>query len=88
VKLDKPSFDGSVGYYTFNDLGQRSVVLEVTDPDNISHQYAGNVPINSLLSVDFAIYPRVTQRDRMVQFVADAPKAAFYEWDFGDGVKK
>ena len=88
VKLNRPSFDGSVGYYTFNDLGQRSVVLEVTDPDKISHQYAWNVPINSLLSVDFAIYPRVTQRDKVVQFVADAPNASFYEWDFGDGNKK
>jgi hypothetical protein len=40
------------------------------------------VRINSILSVDFNIFPRVTQRDKSINFIVDSPEAFFYEWDF------
>jgi hypothetical protein len=39
------------------------VLLRVTDPEGISSQVTKKVNVNSILSVDFGIYPRVAQRE-------------------------
>ncbi|MDP2090787.1 MAG: PKD domain-containing protein [Candidatus Gracilibacteria bacterium] len=88
VNLEEPNFNGSTGYYTFDSIGDHSVVLEVEDPDNIISQKKLKVPVKSLLSVEFFIFPRVAQRTNSVRFVAESSQAKFYEWDFGDGNKK
>ena len=88
VDLEGANYNGSVGFYTFDSIGDQSVVIEVTDPDNISSQKSDKVRISSILSVDFAILPRVVNREQTVRFQATAPEATFYEWDFGDGQKQ
>ncbi|MDR2640708.1 MAG: hypothetical protein LBC61_05370 [Candidatus Peribacteria bacterium] len=45
------------------------------------------VNIKSILSVDFNPFPRVSQIDKSIRFIADSPKAQYFEWDFGDGTK-
>ncbi|USN59310.1 MAG: PKD domain-containing protein [Candidatus Peribacteria bacterium] len=85
VKLERPNANGSVGYYTFDSVGDHSVSLEVTDPDSISAVKSDKVQVTSVLSVDFNTFPRVIARDGSIRFVADSPNARFYEWDFGDG---
>ncbi|PZM86602.1 hypothetical protein DLH72_00435, partial [Candidatus Gracilibacteria bacterium] len=84
VDLDNPNFNGSTGYYTFPNIGEQSIVLEVTDPDDLSTQKSGKVNITSNLSVDFFVFPRVSQVGGIMKFVADSPRAKFFEWDFGD----
>jgi hypothetical protein len=45
------------------------------------------VRISSLLSVEFEAFPRVSQVDQAIRFVANSPKAQYFEWDFGDGTR-
>ncbi|MDD3144837.1 MAG: PKD domain-containing protein [Candidatus Gracilibacteria bacterium] len=85
VNLDSPNYNGSNGYYTFSSVGEQSVVLEVTDPDDMTSQNTQKISIKSILSVEFFAFPRVVQREKPVRLVADSPKASFYEWNFGDG---
>lgn len=87
VNLDKPNFNWSNWFYTFSSVWEHSVVLEVTDPDQITDQKSSKVNISSILSVDFNIFPRVSQREKSIRFIADSPEAQFYEWDFWDGRK-
>lgn len=84
VQLNSPNANGSNWYYTFNSLWEHSVSLEVTDPDNMSSVVTQKVTIRSLLSVDFNIFPRVSQIDKTVRFVADSPDAEYFEWNFWD----
>jgi len=86
IELEKPNFNGSNGFFTFSSIGDHSVVLEVTDPDDITSQKKDKVTVKSVLSVEFYAFPRVVQREKMVRFVSDSPKAKFFEWDFGDGI--
>ncbi len=88
VDLDKPNFNWSNWYYTFDSIWEHSVVLEVTDPEGIVNQNTSKVDIKSVLSVDFNIFPRVSQRDKTIRFIADSPEARFYEWDFWDWIKE
>ncbi len=85
VSLDNPNYNGSNGYYTFNDISDHSVTLYVTDPDDMSAQVSEKVNIKSLLSLDFYPYPRVSQINKNLQFVADSQYAKYFEWDFWDG---
>jgi len=85
VNLEESNEDGSNGFYTFSTIWDHSIVLEVEDLDEISDIVRGSVKVNSLLDVDFSIYPRVVQRENTVRFIAESSKAKFYEWDFGDG---
>lgn len=87
VNLQDPNFNGSTGYYTFDSIWDHSVVLEVTDLDNITSQTSQKVKVSSLLSVEFSAFPRVAQRESIIRFNAQSPEARFYEWDFGDGQK-
>jgi hypothetical protein len=59
-------------------------MLEVTDPDNMNAIKTEKINIGSILSVDFNAFPRVSQIGKTVRFVADSPRAQYYEWDFKD----
>ncbi|MDD3646768.1 MAG: PKD domain-containing protein [Candidatus Gracilibacteria bacterium] len=87
VELEDPNSNGSLGYYTFDSIGDHSVVLEVTDPENIQGIIDKKVNVRSILAVDFTALPRSVQRGNSVKFSADSPRAVVYEWDFGDGHK-
>ncbi len=86
VKLDNPNKNWSNWYYTFSSLWEHSITLEVIDPDDISSQKKGKIKIDSLLNLDFFIFPRVSQVWSFVKFVAESPNATFYEWSFWDNV--
>ncbi len=88
VNLENPNYNWSNWYYTFSSIGDQSVVLEVTDPDDMTSQTTQKISIKSILSVEFFALPRVVQREKPVRFVADSPEASFYEWDFGDWYKE
>ena len=85
VNLDNANANWSNGYYTFSTIWEQSVVLEVTDPDDLSTQKSQKISISSVLSVDLNAFPRVSQVWGLMKFIADSPNAKFYEWDFGDG---
>ncbi len=88
VNLEEPNSVGSVGYYTFDSVGNHDVTLEVRDPDNITSIKKSKVEVKSILSVEMSAFPRVIQRESFIRFVAESPEAEIYEWDFWDGVKK
>ncbi len=85
VNLWRPNKDGSNWYFTFDTIGQHSVILEVEDPDEIVSIAKSTVNISSIMSVDLWVSPRVVQREGSINIVADAPLAKFYEWNFWDG---
>ena len=85
VTLEDANSNGSLGYYTFDSIGTHSVNLEVTDPDGIVDIKKSNVTVQSILSVDMTVSPRVVQRGGSISFEVNAPEAEVYEWDFWDG---
>jgi hypothetical protein len=48
----------------------------------MSHQVTKKVVVKSILSLDFAAYPRVTQREIPINFQADSPEATVFAWNF------
>ena len=88
VNLEETNDAWSTGYYIFNTTWEHSVILEVEDLDEITSIKKQSVSVKSTLSVDFAMYPRVIQREKFIKLVANSLEAKFYEWDFGDGEKK
>ncbi len=84
VNLERANYNGSLGYYTFDSIGDHSVVLELKDPDNITALKNSKVKISSVLSVDVHTFPKVIQREQSIRFVADSEHARYYEWEFGD----
>lgn len=88
VNLSNPNYNGSNWYYTFASLWDHSVTLTVTDPDNMTAIKTEKINVRSLLSVDFNAFPRVSQVDKTIRFIADSPKAQYYEWDFWDSNKQ
>lgn len=85
IDLESPNYNWSLWYYTFDSIGDHSVVLEVTDPDSIKSQKNSKVNVSSILSVEFNAYPLVIQRNGYIKFLATSQNARFFKWDFGDG---
>ena len=85
VELDRARFNGAVGYYTFDSIESHSVLLKVSDPEGMSSQINKKVQVKSILALDFAAYPRVTQREIPINFQADSPEATVFAWNFWDG---
>ena len=88
VNLEESNDDGSNWFYTFSTIWDHSIVLKVEDPDGLTSIIRKSVKVKSILSLDFSIYPRVVQREKVVRFRADSQNAKFYTWDFGDGEVK
>ena len=77
VKLKDTNFNNSTGYYTFNSIWDHSVILDVEDSDNISSQLKSKVTVDSILSVDFDISPRVANRKQNVILILIPQKQLF-----------
>ncbi|MCP4523723.1 MAG: PKD domain-containing protein, partial [Candidatus Gracilibacteria bacterium] len=88
VDLDNANENGSIGTYTFDSVGEKSVTLRVTDPEGIFNLHTDKVKVKSTLSVNYAAYPRVAQRNTNIRFIADSQEAKVFLWDFGDGTKR
>ncbi|MDP5038980.1 MAG: PKD domain-containing protein, partial [Candidatus Gracilibacteria bacterium] len=84
TSIDYLNDNGSIGYYTFNSIGDQNIVLEVTDPDGLVNTSNSTVRINSVLDVDFGIFPRIAKRGNLVKFIGNSSNAKYFEWDFGD----
>lgn len=85
VNLEESNEDWSTGFYTFPTIWDHSVILEVEDLDEMTSTLRSSVKINSILDIDFSIYPRVVQREKTVRFIAESKQAEFFTWNFGDG---
>jgi hypothetical protein len=82
--LEDANYNGSVWFYTFSNIWDRSIILRVEDPDNIGWTREKKVTVNSILSVDFSTNPKATKRWDSISFEAISPEAQFFEWDFWD----
>lgn len=87
INLEDTNYNGSTGYYTFDTIGEHSVVLEVKDPDGITEVAQEKVSIESVLSLDVFAFPKVIQREKIVRFIVESEQWRYFEWDFGDGEK-
>ncbi len=87
VELEQSNPNGSTWYFTFDSIWDHSVVLDVEDPDWLISQKQEKVKVNSILSLDFDIFPRVSQITNSIRFRSVSPEARFYEWDFWNGDK-
>ncbi len=85
VILDNPSRNGAMGQYTFTTRGTHRILLRVTNQSGRTVTKARDITIDSLLSVRLATTPRIARVGDAVSFIADAPNALVYEWNFGDG---
>jgi hypothetical protein len=88
VNLEWSNDNWSTGFYTFSTIWDHSILLEVEDLDNMVTIKRSSVKINSILALDFSIYPRVAQRNTSVRFISDSPEAKFYTWNFWDDFVK
>ncbi|NDK08191.1 PKD domain-containing protein, partial [Candidatus Gracilibacteria bacterium] len=88
IELENPKFNGAIGYYTFDYVGEHSVVLEITDPDGIKSLKKEKIKIESILSVSFDATPLVIKRNSSIKFIGASKEAKFYRWDFGDGLSE
>ncbi len=88
VEIEALDSKWAIWYYTFESVGDHSVVLEVMDPDDMNAIKQQKIKIQSILSVEFFPLPRVVQRSATVRFSVTAPYARYFEWDFWDGNQK
>jgi len=85
VQLENPTANGWIGYYTFNNIGDHSISLEVIDSDKISSIKEQKITINSILSVELFTFPKIIQRWYSMRINAISPNANIFEWNFWDG---
>jgi PKD repeat protein len=85
TELSNPTRNGSMGRYTFDAVGTHKIGLEVSNKDGKTISYSKDIVIDSLLSVRLIISPKIVQAGTSIAFIADAPEAQTFEWQFGDG---
>lgn len=85
VNLDNPEKGGAIGTYTFSEKWPHTVSLTVANLYGKIKTVEKTFDVTSTLSVWLNIVPRAAPLGTRVSFQAKAPKAAFYEWNTGDG---
>lgn len=70
--------------FSFTTLGTHNVKLQVKDPSGETDETVKKMEIDSLLNVDFSADRFVAHPGEEITFVAEAPNAITYFWDFGD----
>lgn len=85
INLDNPEKWGAVGSYTFTEKWPHTVALTVANIYGKVTTVEKNFEVTSTLSVGVNIVPRAAPIGTVVSFQAKAPRAAFYEWNTGDG---
>lgn len=85
VSLDSIEKDGAIGTYSFSEKGNHVASLSVMNKYGKVKTVEKNFTVDSTLSVNMNIVPRAAPLGTMVSFQAISPKAAFYEWNPGDG---
>lgn len=85
IALDNPEKDGAIGTHIFNEKGAHTVSLTVANKYGKVKTVDKTFDVSSTLSVNMNIVPRAAPIGSLVSFQAIAPKAAFFEWNPGDG---
>lgn len=85
VALDNSEKDGAIGTHMFNEKGTHTVSLTVANKYGKVKTVDKTFDVSSTLSVNMNIVPRAAPIGSLVSFQAIAPKAAFFEWNPGDG---
>lgn len=83
ISLADTNSDNSRGKFTFPEIGDYQIELQVTDSEGKKSSFKKTVNINSLLSVQLNIRPQVVKRGENVVFIATAPNTTIYEWALG-----
>ena len=85
VALDNQEKDGAIGKYMFNEKWTHTFAVTVINSHGKSKTVEKSLDVISTLSVNVNIVPRAAPIGTLVSFQAISPRAAFYEWNPGDG---
>lgn len=80
TQLSETNSDNSRGKFTFPEIGDFQLELQVTDNDGKKSSFKKTISIKSLLSVQLNIRPQVVKRGENVILLATAPNTTIYEW--------
>lgn len=78
--------NGAIGTYKLSELGEHTVELEVISPNGLVATSTKKIIIDSLLGADLKIAQKIVRVGDPMLFVANAPEAKIFVWNFGDGV--
>jgi PKD repeat protein len=81
--LTETNSDNSRGKFTFPEVGDFQVELQVTDNEGKKSSFRKTINIKSLLSIQLNIRPQVVKRGENVLLIATAPNTTIYEWSIG-----
>lgn len=80
TQLSETNSDNSRGKFTFPEVGDFQLELQVTDNEGKRSSFKKTISIKSLLSVQLNIRPQVVKRGENVILLATAPNTTIYEW--------
>ncbi len=83
VSLSDTNSNNSRGLYTFSEIWEYRIELQVTDKEGKKWTFKKNISIKSLLSIKLNIKPQVAKRGEKVLLSALAPNADIFEWTIG-----
>ncbi len=83
TQLTETNSDNSRGKFTFPEVGDFIVELQVTDNEGKKSSFKKTINIKSLLSIQLNIRPQVTKRGENVILIATAPNTDIYQWIIG-----
>ena len=83
TQLTETNSDNSRGKFTFPEVGDFQVELQVTDNEGKKSSFKKTINIKSLLSIQLNIRPQVVKRGENVLLIATAPNTTIYEWLIG-----
>jgi len=75
-----------VVYYVFKEAGDYDVKLAVTDSFGETSEATKKIQVTSVLNVGLVADNLASQPNKAIILRANAPGAARFDWDFGDGV--
>lgn len=85
IALDNSEKNGAIGTHVFSEKGTHTVSLTVANKYGKVKTVDKTFDVASTLAVNVNIVPRAAPIGTLVSFQAIAPRAAFFEWNPGDG---
>lgn len=88
ITLQQPQKGGARGLYRFDRAGERLVTVTVSDGTGNTVSADATVRVANTLSGAIQASPRVARVQSPVEIAVNAPGAAFFLYDYGDGTKE